>query len=325
MAQLHIRKKDYTTQVDDFDALIQMAKSGSLEPSDLVKHPDSQEWLYAGEIPTVKDLVSESMMEEPPSKIPTLIGILSLIGTIYCGYTAWQNQQTIPSEADLQIVGHNGLKDDDALLTNLSKMYADPEGRNTLSTLEKNSVVTLLEKKDSMFKVKHGGKEGWVGLNSLAPMYLFAGEKIRKEYQARFDPHRFVNLINPSWARPEYGSDKTNISFQLQNLSPYPVKDPIVTVTIKDTNGIVKQREDFEIYGTILEGDTSRVYTVTPPPRSEELPILVTRSELEKMEKADKSVGDRILDSIERSFDKGSVGPISMRVTKAESVLPKKD
>ena len=59
----------------------------------------------------------------------------------------------------------------------------------------------------------------------------------------------------------------------------------MVTVSIKDTNGTVKHREDFEITGVILEGDTSRVYTVTPPPRSDEQPILVTRSALEKMEK----------------------------------------
>lgn len=324
MAQFHIKKYDYTTQVDDFDALLTMAKSGSLEPSDLIKPQGSSEWLYAGELHTIQDLVSESTYGEPPSKIPTMIGIVFLIGTLLCGYLAWQNQQTIPSESDLQIVGQNGLNEDDALITVLSKMYGDPQGRNTIATLEKNTVLRLIEKKDSMFKVEYNNKEGWIGLDKLAPMYLFAGEKIRKEYQARFDPHRFINLLNPSWDRPEYGSDKTNISFQLQNLSPYPVQDIVVTVSIKDTNGTVKHREDFEISGTILEGDTSRVYTVNPPPRSDDQPILVTRSALEKMEKADRSVGERVLDSIERSFDKGSVGPISMRVTKANSILPKK-
>ena len=151
-------------------------KSGSLEPSDSTKLPGSSDWLYAGELPTIQDLVSETTYEEPPSKVPTLIGVLCLIGTLVCGYFAWQNQQTIPSESDLQIVGQNGLNEDDALVTALSKMYGDPQGRNTIATLEKNTVLRLLEKKDSMFKVEYNNKEGWIALDNWLPC-LFAGEK----------------------------------------------------------------------------------------------------------------------------------------------------
>ena len=150
-----------------------------------------------------------------------------------------------------------------------------------------------------MFQVEYNGGKGCFDLDRH--QYLFAGEKVRNEYQARFDPHRFVNLLNPSWSRPEYGSDKTNISFQLQNLSPYPVENIVVTVTIKDAGGAVKQKEFFEIKGVIQDGDTSSVYTVNPPKRSDESPM-VTRSELEKMEKEDPKVNERILDSIERSL-----------------------
>ena len=42
------------------------------------------------------------------------------------------------------------------------------------------------------------------------------------------------------------------------------------------------------------------------------------------MEKADSSVNSRTLDSIERSFDKGTVGSISMRVTQANAIVKKK-
>ena len=97
-----------------------------------------------------------------------------------------------------------------------------------------------------------------------------------------------------------------------------------MTVSIKDSNGAVQRKEIFNIKGTILEGDTSSVYTIKPKPRSEESALLVTRAELEKMEKADSSVSDRILDSIERSFDKGTVGSISMRVTQANAIVKKK-
>jgi hypothetical protein len=321
MAQFQINKYDYTTHAEDFNQLMSMAKSGQLEPSDLVKPQGSNDWLYAGELPNIKELLSISSYAEEPTRMPAIIGSLCLIGTLVCGYLAFENQKTIPSESDLQLIGSDGLEEDDALLTNTAKIFADPEGRKTLATINKNDSVTLLDKKGTMFNVEYSGGKGWISISDLAPLYLFAGEKIRKEYQARFDPHRFVNLLNPSWSRPEYGSDKTNISFQLQNLSPYPVENIVVTVTIKDSNGAVKQKEFFEIKGVIQDGDTSSVYTVSPPPKSEEGPILVTRSELEKMEKADRSVQDRILDSIERSFDKGSVGPISMRVTQANAMV----
>lgn len=319
----HITRTTYTTQAADFNALMTMAKNGNLEPGDLIKPQGSKEWLYAGELPNIKDLLYEHPVEEV-SKVPTIIGSLLLLASLGCGYIAVQNQQAIPSAEDLQLLGSNGLKESEALLTNTAKMYGDVEARQTLITLDKNEVVELVDKEGTMFKVKYNGKEGWLSIDDLVPLYLFSDDKVREQYQARFDPHRKINILNTSWARPEYGSDKTNISFKLQNLSPYPVNNIVVTVSIKDSSGAVQRKEIFNIKGTILEGDTSSVYTIKPKPRSEESALLVTLSELEKMEKADPSVSDRILDSIERSFDKGTVGSISMRVTQANAIVKKK-
>ncbi len=318
----HITRQTYTTQAEDFNALMTMAKNGNLEPSDLIKPNGSKEWLYAGELPNIKDLLYEHPAEEV-SKIPTIIGSLLLLMSLGFGYTAWQNQQAIPSAEELELLGSSGLKESDALLTNTAKMYGDAEARQTLATLDKDEVVELLDKSGTMFKVKYEGKEGWISIDDLVPLYLFSDEKIREQFQGRFDPHRKINILNTSWARHEFGSDKTNISFKLQNLSPYPVNNIIVTLSIKDNNGAVQRKELFNIKGTILEGDTSAVYTVNPKPKSDESPILVTRAELEKMEKADPSVSGRILDSIERSFGKGTVGAISMRVTQANAIVKK--
>ena len=131
MAQFQINKYDYTTQAEDFNQLMSMAKSGQLEASDLVKPQGSNEWLYAGELPNIKELLSVSTYKEESSKLPTIIGSLCLVGTLVCGYLAFENQKTIPSEADLQLIGSNGLEENDALLTNTAKVFADPEGRKT--------------------------------------------------------------------------------------------------------------------------------------------------------------------------------------------------
>ena len=87
--------------------------------------------------------------------------------------------------------------------------------RQTLVTLDKNEVVELVDKEGTMFKVKYNGKEGWLSIDDLVPLYLFSDDKVREQYQARFDPHRKINILEPNWAREEYGSDKTTIRFKL--------------------------------------------------------------------------------------------------------------
>ena len=118
-----------------------------------------------------------------------------------------------------------------------------------------------------MFKVKYNNKEGWFSIDDLYHLYLFSDDKVREQYQARFDPHRKINILNTSWARPEYGSDKTNISFKLQNLSPYPVNNIVVTVSIKDSNGAVQRKEIFNIQ----RNNSSKVIPVLFTPLNQNL------------------------------------------------------
>ena len=72
----------------------QAAKNGNLEPGDLIKPQGSKEWLYAGELPNIKDLLYEHPVEEV-SKVPTIIGSLLLLASLGCGYIAVQNQQCL--------------------------------------------------------------------------------------------------------------------------------------------------------------------------------------------------------------------------------------
>ena len=154
--------------------------------------------MYAGELPNIKDLLYEHPVEEV-SKIPTIVGSLLLVASLGLGYIAVQNQQAIPSAEDLELLGSNGLKENEALLTNTAKMYGDAEARQTLSTLDKNEVVELVDKEGTMFKIKYNNKEGWLSIDDIVPLYLFSDDKVREQYQARFDPHRKINILNTSW------------------------------------------------------------------------------------------------------------------------------
>ena len=89
----HITRTTYTTQAADFNALMTMAKNGNLEPSDLIKPQGSKEWLYAGELPNIKDLLYEHPVEEV-SKVPTIVGSLLLLG-LHCARSGLRGQHAV--------------------------------------------------------------------------------------------------------------------------------------------------------------------------------------------------------------------------------------
>ena len=107
-----------------------------------------------------------------------------------------QNQQAASFCRRLRVTWQQWYQENEALLTNTAKMYGDAEARQTLSTLDKNEVVELVDKEGTMFKIKYNNKEGWLSIDDIVPLYLFSDDKVREQYQARFDPHRKINILN---------------------------------------------------------------------------------------------------------------------------------
>ena len=236
MASFQINKYHQSLLARDANELKKFAQDGTLEPSDLIQPEGSKEWLYAGELPKVGEIVIANSYPEPPVKTNRVLGVLLLLVAIGFFYGAYQYNSQLLSEEDLQLIG-NILQEDQAMLTENSKLYKDHEARSTLTTLDKDSIVDLKDKRGDFFQVSAGGKTGWISVHDIAPAYLFAGKDIRYKYDARFNAYRKIFLSSYSWERPVYGSDETLFFLQLQNTTPYTVEGIVLKLEFLDASG----------------------------------------------------------------------------------------
>lgn len=322
MAQFRINKLGQILLANDFAELLQMAKNGVLEPSDLIQPQGSSEWLYAGELPNIKDFLS--VPYEEPQRDNKILGIALLLVSFALFYVAYQYQQEIPNADDLELVGDKVFQEDQAMLTKNSEIFSDPEGRTRLGTLDNQSIVTLLDKKGEFFQVESSAGKGWVSMYSLAPAYLFAGAQIRDKYDARFNAHRRIKTHNASWEREGYDSDITMFFLQLQNLSLYPVEDMIVQLDVKGSNGKIMQTEIIKVEGILLDGDSTMIGTLLPTPKTEEQPRILTRNKLLELAKKDPTVTERWIDHVRLSLGQGKLGGAIITVTQANAIIKTK-
>ena len=322
----HVWKEDdQRFVVDDLKQLRNLASQGSISAYDLVQPDGASDWLYASEVPSIGELnaseySSSFALPQKSSPLSSIIGFAAALGAMYFGYQAYTTWLEIPSESDLQIIGESGLKPDEALTTGTTRVLANPDG-NTLGTLEVNTKVQLLEKQKELFKVESPKGTGWISMYDLAPAYLMADPVVRDQYDSRFNTYRKIEVRNPSWERAERGSDITNLTLSLQNLSPFPVKDIVIFVSLSDANGSSIKKE-VAVTGTIKESDTDKIGTLRgldgEPDR------ILTRSELRKLKKEDESVVDRWVELVEISLgnQQFTQPSIEIKIDDARPILP---
>jgi hypothetical protein len=321
MSRFQIKKYDHLMVANDFNDLMNMAKDGRLEHSDLVQPEGSSEWLYAGELPKVKEQISVDTYSVP-IKSNTIPGVLLLLVSIGLFVGAYHFKSQIPSADDLKFIGSNGLQENEAMLTKTTKAYNSPKAQGNIGTLPKDSTVTLLDKKGDLFKVKSAKGEAWVSMYDLAPAYLFAGQTIRNKYDAQFNAHRKILVQNSNWERAYYGSDVTHLYFSLQNLSQYDVEDVIVSIDMKDSEGEIIRTIKLNIEGKILAADSSVIGTLNPTKNSKEELRIMTRNQLTDLEKLDPSLINRWVESVELTLGKVSGGVTAIKVTQANAIVP---
>lgn len=320
MASFQINKYHQSLLARDANELKQFAQDGTLEPSDLIQPEGSKEWLYAGELPKIGEIVIDNSYTEPPVKTNRLLGILLLLVSLGFFYGAYQYNSQLLSEEDLKLIG-NALQEDQAMLTEDAKLYKDYEARSTLTSLTKNTIVTLKDKKGEFFQVQVGGKTGWISMHDIAPAYLFASRDVRYKYDSRFNAYRKIFLSSYSWERPVYGSDDTLFFLQLQNTTPYTVEDIVLKLEFLDAGGRVVQEEVWNIEGKILAGDSSKIGTLNPPKKSDEKARILTISKLEELEKKDPAVLDRWVDSIAMKVGKGTFEKATPTILEARAIV----
>ena len=311
--------------VDDLKQLRTLAQQGSIKAYDLVQPDGASDWLYASEVPSIGDIqvadeVSTFGAPKKTSPFKSILGFCAAVGALYFGYQGYTTWLEIPSESDLQIIGESGLKPDEALTTGTARVLSSPDG-SSLGTLEANTKVQLIEKQKELFKVETPKGTGWISMYDLAPAYLMADQVIRDQYDSRFNTYRKIEVRNPSWERAERGSDITNLTLSLQNLSPFPVEDIVIRISLSDASGNSIKKE-VAVTGTIKESDTDKIGTLRG--QDGEPDRILTRSELRKMKKKDADVVDRWVEIIEFPLgnQKFTQPSIEIKIDDARPILP---
>ena len=122
-----------------------------------------------------------------------------------------------------------------------------------------------------------------ISVNEIAPAYLFAKEKIKKEYDERFNLHRYISTHNETWKQLEHGEPITIFDFKLINDLKLDVEKVEVKIKLFDQNK--ESVFDIPIEGLIANGDTQPIGTLSPPEGSTETKVFLTRSEFNKRRK----------------------------------------
>lgn len=320
MASFQINKYHQSLFARDANELKRFAQDGTLEPSDLIQPEGSKDWLYAGELPKIGEIVINNSYTKPPVKSNRVLGIILILISFGLFYGAYHANSELLSEEDLKLIG-NALQEDQAMLTEDGKLYKDHKAKSTLSSLKKNAIVTLKDKRGDFFQVDSNGTIGWVSMHDVAPAYLFASKDIRYNYDARFNVQRKIKLSSYSWERPVYGSDETLFFLQLQNTSPYTVENIVFKLEFLDASGNIVQEELWNIEGKILAGDSSKIGTLNPAKGSDEELRILTISKLEELEKQDPKILNQWVDSIAMKVGKGSFSKANPTIVEAHAIV----
>jgi len=284
-----------TTDNDQFSAksledLKKKARSGELSPGDLVQPPGARDWLYAFELPEVGECFGQSSgsldLEIRRSPLGKMFGIALLLGGIGLFAGAWHYYQIIPKSADLQLLGEKGMSQDEGLVTATSaNIYASPEGTKKIGSFGKDKTIKILDKKYSFFLVESDQGQGWISVKDIAPAYLFAKDKIRKEYDERYNTHRHIAIHQESWKQLEHGVPITIFNFQLQNNSKLDLDHFEVKVKLMNEDKKPLQELVFNIKGLIEKGDTGKIGTLSPLEGSDQKIEYLTFTEFQKRRK----------------------------------------
>ena len=258
-APWRITRGDQMFTAKDIAELKLMAVGGKIEAGDLIQAPGRTDWLYAVEQPELKGLVKVGEVDESEfiasggfnwlRILVILVGVAATGLGFYALYQAYVNR---PDMAKTALFGdnENALQPLDALATMDTAVYAQPKMGAKVSDLPKDSRVSLVRRIDDFYEVKtEDGQNGFVSMASVIPGYMFDQEMTSK-YDPLFNPTRYLQLTNYSWTpsgdekEPE---TRTNLLFEMENPSDYPMADVTLKVVFLDGGGATIEEMEIPI------------------------------------------------------------------------------
>jgi len=307
MAQWLVTQKDSQFGVGSLGELQDLARGGRLVAGDMVQPPGSNGWLYAVEIPELKDLVPDEPFGSTGGMGRYLIvGIagaamlfLSLVFVILAAisFTTSMTTQTI--------IGEGGLKTSEMLVTaEGSGLRPEPDANSAVSVpVAKDGVVELLAKRENFYKARTAdGQEGWIPTDHVLPMYQLGGREAKEEYDPLYNPDRYVEVGTAAWGLAEESDQKTVFRFELVNRSRYEMTGLRLIATVKDGQGSEIEKVEFAVEGVIppeSEGGAGSTTVGTLTPSKSEPGKLYTEFTFQKMAKDAPELQSHWLDGVE--------------------------
>lgn len=275
MSQWLVTQGDNQFQVDGIAELKQLAQAGRLKLGDMIQPPGASDWVYAAEVPDLAALLPEDEDDDDDdfgmrrglaaAAVSGVLLVMLLGVTLVGGGFAIYFLQALPS-GDETIVGEGGLSYSQMIVTaSESGLRGEPSAKAGIVTpLAKDDIIELQSKRGQFYRAQTpDGREGWIPVNHVIPMYQLGGAAVRNEFDPLYNPDRYVEVANARWMQlpPEKpGDEESNVTvFELQfsNSSQYDMTGLVIQVTVKDAKGQELEKVEIPIEGVIpTEGRT---------------------------------------------------------------------
>ena len=331
MARWLVTQVDRQFSAADLRELKQLAQRGELGRGDMIQPPGASDWLYAVELPELKDVLPPSTaidddFDRPRSGVPkAILAVLLLAISAGGAYTIVHYAKGIES-SNLDLLEELQLTE--MLVTAEGvQVRSAPEGGSTVGSVAKNEKVQLMAKRGDSYRIRTAaGAEGWVQVDQVVPAYFFTDQETREDYDPLYNPDQYVFVKNASWMQmPNQKADNITIfNFQLQNKSKFDMENIVLLATIKDKNGKELEKAEIRIEGKLKRFEAAMVGMLRPADDDEDGEArLLTETTFQEMLKDDPDLQLRWVDSIEvvmksEDFDQASVDLLEVRA------IPKK-
>ncbi|NOY28192.1 MAG: SH3 domain-containing protein [Oligoflexia bacterium] len=330
-----VNQGDRQFSVSNLGELKQLAKAGKLGPGDMIQPPGANDWMYATELPEIKDLLQTNAggrdfdddIVVKSSHTAMIIGVLVVLLSI-TGAAFYHFANKLPEAQNLDLLGKGGLELTQMLVTaDPAPTFAKPEsGASKTGSVDKDSKVQLIAKRGKFYQIEHNGDRGWVRVDDVVPAYFFADKETRQDYDPIYNADRYVFVKNASWMQlPNQRHDNITIfQLMLANKSKFDMTDVILLATIKDKNGKVLETAEVPLEGVIKSFDETMLGTLAPPDNDHESePRLMTETSFEELAKQDEDLRLRWSPGIEVQL--GSTGFVEANIDMLQvTAVPKK-
>ncbi len=331
MSRWLVTQDDSQFSVGDLAELRELASSGRLAGGDMVQPPGAADWMYAAEIPELKELFGKAKAEDVDLDFrstsermrPMMAAVLAVVAVVGMG-GMWYFFQQFPTGNE-RLIGEGGLSYSQMLVTEPNVVLrVDPEAASRgLIGVEKDSTLDLLAKRGDFYKARSaGGQEGWVAVDEVIPMYQLGGAEVREEHDPLYNPDRYLLVLNASWLElPETEEENITVfQFLLRNNSKYLMTDLVILATIKDARGTELELVEMPVEGVVPPNSETMVGTLGPPEDADEEAEsrLITGNMLDEMAETDPEIWLRYTDGVEvemqtTGFTEASIDILELR------------